>query len=250
MFKKRLAVIVPLLGMLILAACSSLNLPGLTQSASAQSNQTGAQNALTNPSTMPLEQKLAVGILKLEGTNQAVTAKEANDMLPLWQAYKTLSTDSNTTPEEVTALEKQIEDTLTPEQVKAIQDFTLTSADIQALAQQEGIQFGFGNENGKGNGANPLSTLNPSDRATRVAQFQSQNPSGANGGGFVPGAGGFAPGGGGGFGGGGRFGGTTNGQQPNVQRTPRPGSSARRAGGMNYLFVDPLIKLLQQRAAG
>ncbi len=246
MFKKRLAVIVPLLGMLILAACSSLNLPGLTQSASAQSNQTGAQNAFSDPSKMPLEQKLAVGILKLEGTNQAVTAKEANDMLPLWQAYKALSTDTNTTPEEVTALEKQIEDTLTPEQVKAIQDLTLTSADIQALAKQEGIQFSFGN----GNGTNPLSTLNPSDRATRVAQFQSQNRTGANGGGFVPGAGGFAPGGGGGFGGGGRFGGATNGQQPNVQRTPRPGTSARRAGGMNYLFVDPLIKLLQQRAAG
>ena len=36
----------------------------------------------------PLEDKLAVGLLKFEGTNLSVTPAEAKQMLPLWEKVK------------------------------------------------------------------------------------------------------------------------------------------------------------------
>jgi hypothetical protein len=86
--------------------------------------------------------------------------------------------------------------------------------------------------------------LTADQRATRTAQFQSRNQNG--GGGF---GGGGAPGGvPGGPGGPGGFGGGQGGSGTAVARTPQPGRRA--GGGMNTIFVDPLIKLLQTRAAG
>src|SRR6266498_609956 len=83
----------------ILAACSSIKIPGA--SAQAQPSQAARQNGFNgDPAKMPVEQKLGIGILKLEGTSQAVTARQAQDLLPLWKAVKTLSTSNNTSPQE------------------------------------------------------------------------------------------------------------------------------------------------------
>ena len=220
--------------MIVLGACASIagiQIPGLTAKPTQASQYAGGANL--NPSQMPLEQKLAIGTFKLEGTPQAVTAKEATDLLPLWQAVKSLSANSNTAPSEITAVYTQIEGVMTPDQTQAIQKMTWTQQDLQALMTQYGVQFG----NGQGG-----QTLTADQRATRTAQFQSRGQnSGA--GGFGGGQGG-TPGGGGGFGGG--QGGTST-----TQRTPQPGQASRRGGmGMNSIFVDPLIKLLQTRAAG
>jgi hypothetical protein len=192
---------------------------------------------------MPLEQKLAIGTLKLEGTGQAVTTKEATDLLPLWQAVKSLEANSNTAPSEITAVYKQIEGVMTPDQTQAIQKMTWAQADTQALMTKYGVTFGAG-QGGTG-GQN----LTADQRATRTAQFQSRNQNGGGGaggpGGFSGGQGGApggVPGGAGGFGGGQGGSGTA------VARTPQPGRRA--GGGMNTIFVDPLIKLLQTRAAG
>jgi hypothetical protein len=232
MTKKTLYVIIVLPMVFILAACASLQIPGV--SAKAQPSQSARQGGFnTDPTKMPVEQKLGIGILKLEGTPQAITKQQAQQMLPLWQALKTLNTSNNTSQAEITALYKQIQDVLTPAQVQAIQNLTWTQSDLRAMMQQYGIQT-----TGFGNGA----TLDPSARATRVAQFQSQGGGGGGGGGFGGGGGGnFGGGGGGNFGGGGGQGGA------NVQRTPVPGQSRRGFGGMNIIFVDPVIKLLQQK---
>ena len=62
-----------------------------------------------------------IGILKLEGTDQAVdAAEEAKELLPLFQALKTLSTNNNTAVDEITALNKQIKTSLTSDQLSAI----------------------------------------------------------------------------------------------------------------------------------
>ncbi len=252
--QKKLLVFIVLFSVVALAACASLNIPGVggtsSQPATAGGNTTsgttgGGQNGFGGDmSKLPLEQKLAIGTFKLEGTPQAVTAKEAADLLPLWKAVKTMASSTTASPTELTALFKQIEDTMTPEQVKAIQDMVLTQADLQTLAQQQGIQFGGG---GFGGGAAGSATLDPSARATRVAQFQTQRGAAEGGG-----AGGNVPGGGGGFGvpGGGAGGGGAAGGQPNAQRTPRPGAANRSTMGMNSIFVNPLITLLQKRAGG
>src|SRR4030042_4717057 len=42
-------------------------------------------------SNISMATKLALGTLKLEGTSIAVTRDEASELLPLWQAYQSLS---------------------------------------------------------------------------------------------------------------------------------------------------------------
>src|SRR5512138_3371913 len=83
---------------IILAACSSLKLPG-TQSSSntAQANQTpGAQFP-----AQTVEDKLAVGSLKLEGSDNAITAEQAKALLPLWKGVKSLAASGTASTEEL-----------------------------------------------------------------------------------------------------------------------------------------------------
>ncbi len=242
MSKKTLYVIVVLPVIFILAACASLKIPGASAQA-AQPSQSARQGGFNvDPTKMSVDQKLAIGILKMEGTPQAITAPEAQQLLPLWKALKTLSTSNNTSPDEVTALYKQIEGVMTPDQVQTIQKMTWTQTDLRNLAQQNGIQFAQGGFGG---------TQDPSARATRIAQFQAQGGGNGGNGARTGGNGGFVGGGGGGFGGGGGgFGGAGGGQGgTNAQRTPQPGGQGRRAvGGLNLIFINPVINLLQQRA--
>ena len=233
MMKNKLYLLVALPMLIVLGACAA------KPAQAAQNNPAGGN---FNPSNMPLEQKLAIGTLNLEGTDQAVTTKEATDLLPLWQAVKSLEANANTASSEITAVYKQIEGVMTPDQTQAIQKMTWTQADIQALMTKYGVTFGAGQPGAGGQ------NLTDAQRATRAAQFQSRNQNGGGPGGPPPGgdlggAGGFGAGGPGGAGG---FGGGTA-----VARTPQPGQAGRRAGGgINMIFVDPLIKLLQTRAAG
>ena len=247
MLKNKLYLLVALPMVIVLGACAGIQIPGLSAKPAQAAQNPAAANF--NPSTMPLEQKLAIGTLELEGTPQAVTAKEATDLLPLWQAVKSLSADTNTAPTEITAVYKQIEGAMTPDQTQAIQKLTWTQQDIQALMTKYGVTFGNGQA---GQGAQNLTA---EQRATRTAQFQSrgQNGGGPGGAGGFGGQGGVpgVPGGAGGAGGTGGFGGQGGTGTGTTQRTPQPGQTGRRAGGgMNTMFVDPLIKLLQTRAAG
>ncbi len=225
-----------------LTACSVLQSAQSLVQGSNPSSQNSGQNSGQNPfagitANTPVESKLAIGILKLEGTNLAVTPAEAKNMLPLWQALKTLSTSPTTAPEEVTAVFRQIQDTLTPEQVQAVKQMALSQADLQALEKSLGIQsgqgFGFGG------------TPSPAQQATRSAR-QTQNP-GGNGGGFGGPGSGFGAPGGGGFGGNGGTGGTNQGSTT-TRPTASPAQLIRRSMGMNLMFMDPLIKVLETRA--
>jgi hypothetical protein len=231
MIKNKLYLLIALPMLIVLGACAA------KPAQAAQNNPAGGN---FDPATMPLEQKLAIGTLKMEGTPQAVTAKEATDLLPLWQAVKSLSASTNTAPSEITAVYKQIEGVMTPEQTQAIQKMSWTQQDMQALMTKYGVTFGNG-QGGQG-GQN----LTADQRATRTAQFQSRNQNGGGGAGGFGGGQGGAPGGG--PGGAGGFGGGQGGSGTAVARTPQPGRRA--GGGMNTIFIDPLIKLLQTRAAG
>jgi hypothetical protein len=138
---------------------------------------------------------------------------------------------------------------MTAEQVQASETMQLKPEDTQALMEKYGIQMPqFGND-----GSRP--TVSADERATRRAQFQSQgggtqgggqgNFPGGGQGGFTGGGQGQPPAGGfeGGFPGGGAVSGT-----PNAQGTPQPRGGFRGGGMFNNLFVDPLIKLLEERA--
>lgn len=216
----------------VLVACSSNN-------ASVQASSNGTGNAAGtpqpfNPASLPLESKLAIGILKLEGTDLAITKDQATTLLPLWKAVKNLASSNTTTQDEMNALYQQIEETLTPQQLNEIKAMTWTNQELQALMQTYGI------DTSALAGPQAASGLSQEERATRVAQFQAQGGGNFRGGepGFQPPAGGGDPG-------------FVPPAENGAQRTPDPTRIAsRRQMGMNRIFIDPLIKLLEQKVAG
>jgi hypothetical protein len=123
-------IILPLLliPILLLSACGS---PVTSTAANPQ--------GVANSQAMPLPEKLALGTLKLEGTTNAITAKQASDLLPLWQVYSSLITSDTAAQEEKDALAQQIQETMSTVQIKAIDNLNLTQRDVFASMQQLGI---------------------------------------------------------------------------------------------------------------
>lgn len=115
----------------ILSACSSK--AASSGQAEGLTPVQGEVNALTGVT------QLMVGTFKLEDTAHAVTAEQAAKLLPLWKAYRSLSRDSSSAPAEREALEKQIEETMTAEQLKAIAEMKLTRQDMIDVVQSLGL---------------------------------------------------------------------------------------------------------------
>ncbi len=194
-----------------LAACSGTQPTQAVQGGN-QASQPNSGAVAGTPSAASLDSKLAAGTLKLEGTSLAVTAAEAKQLLPLWQQLQSLNTNGTPSASDTQAIYQQIESDMTADQIQAIQQMSLTQSDLQSLMQAEGIQA----TPGSGFNGGSFPTLSAEQRATRAAQFQGQ----------TPGSGGGR--GGGGFG------------------TPGPGRGGFR--GTSFIFVNSVIKLLQQRA--
>jgi hypothetical protein len=221
--KKSIFPVIVLVLVLALSACAS--------------KQPAQANNGTNPTSGPngggpqnsLESMLAAGTLKLEGTDQAVTADEAKQLLPLWQQVKTMTADSTTNPTDLTAVYQQIEKGMTTSQIQAIQNMSLTQTDLQNLMQTLGIQVtpgSFGNfptqsadqlatrqalgTPAPGSGSGNFPTLSPDERSTRQAART-----------LTPGA--------------------NNG-------SPTGNRGGGRGFGFSQVFIDPLIQLLQTRS--
>lgn len=92
-----------------------------------------------NSRELPLSTQLAIGTLKLEDTNQAVAPVQAADLLPLWQVLNSLTNSDTAAPEEIDAVIEQIQDTMTAEQLAAIDAMELTGQDIFATMQELGL---------------------------------------------------------------------------------------------------------------
>ena len=224
MAKRILSIGIVLPVLLALVACSGLK-PAVTSTSTSQSQP----NPQSNFSNQPLEDKLAVGTLKLEGTQQAVTAAQAKTLLTLWKAVKTMSASNTTAAAEMTALYSQIEDAMTAQQIQAIKDLNLSAADMQALMQPNSSE-----QSGS-------AAQSPAEDASS-SQFQG-GPAGDPGGG--PGGGGGAP-----PDAGGGIPGTGIGMGLQITTTPVAGKSgAAMRGSMNLMFVDSVIQLLTKRAS-
>ena len=185
------------------------------------------QNNGNNTSTpLPESAKLLIGTLKLDGTPQAVTAKQAAQLIPLWQLLKSLETSSTTASQEVDATVQQIQSTMTAAQLQAIDGMNLTRRDEFTTLQQMGLAS-----------ANASGTPAPGGRT------QGQG----GGGGFD--RGGF---GGGGFGGGGNPGGGGQGARNFNPSQIATAQAARAAGGganrISPALIDALIQFLQKKA--
>lgn len=110
-----------------LTACSSL-------SATAVSSTTTG---------LPIETQLAVGTLKLAGTDQDVTADQAKELVVYWEVYKQLSQSQTAAQKELDALVTQIQETMTAEQVSAISEMNITQQDV--FASMQGVNVGSSN---------------------------------------------------------------------------------------------------------
>jgi hypothetical protein len=86
-----------------------------------------------------LRNQLAFGALKLEGTASAVTLEQAKTLLPLWQAIVALSGSETTAEAELTAVQNQIAEAMTPEQLQAIAAMQITNADLTAFYAEHGV---------------------------------------------------------------------------------------------------------------
>ena len=90
----------------------------LTACGSASDSTEAAASSQTDPSAQALSgpSLLLIGTLKLDGTDQAVTAAQAKELLPLWQVYQSLAESDTAAQVEIDALVKQIEETMTDAQ--------------------------------------------------------------------------------------------------------------------------------------
>ena len=86
-----------------------------------------------------VKNKLAAGLLKLEGTSAEVTSEQADDLLFLWKGIKSLNGETNTASAEIAAIYSQIEETLNDDQVHAIKGMVINSTDINTLNVAYGI---------------------------------------------------------------------------------------------------------------
>ena len=205
---------------LLLASCSK------QQAAAATGNGNSGGGGNGQPS-QSLSMHLALGTLKLEGTDKAVTPEQATDLLPLWKAAKSLSEADNVHPQELEGLFKQIQKAMTAEQVQAIQSMDLSGPDMAEVAQELGLELPAG---GPGD-------LTEEQQATMEASRQSgQMPPADFGGGPPPG--GMPDGGGSGFQGGGPQGSSSNNGQ-----TARQSS----VGGFGNAIYQAVIDLLEKK---
>jgi hypothetical protein len=221
--KKILFILSVIILIFSVTACSAIQLPWTSASTS-----TPQTVSLSNFASQPVKNKLAAGLLELEGSGQAITAAQAKELLPLWKAVKSLSSDSNTTTGEIAALYVQIQGVLTGSQIQAIQDLDLSTSELTVLVQKYASQ----------------TALVTSDSTSTTSQTaQSAQPQGEPGGDML-GGGMQDP----------SLAGITGGAQAAGQ-VSKSGSSTTSAStttsqtDLNLLLADPIISLLEARIA-
>lgn len=91
------------------------------------------------PDAASIRNQLAFGTLKLEGTPNAVTPEQAKTLLPLWQALLNLTGNDTVAEAEISALQNQISETMSAEQMQAIASMQITNAALNAFYAEHGI---------------------------------------------------------------------------------------------------------------
>ena len=86
-----------------------------------------------------LRSQLAYGTIKLADTPNAITSDQAQTLIPLWQAVVSLSGDTTTASEELTAVQDQITAALTAEQLQAIAAMQITNAGLNVFYAEYGV---------------------------------------------------------------------------------------------------------------
>ena len=174
---KRIILVVMLLSAFLLASCSGTAAPASTTSTNPEI-YVSSNLDISYENALSARLQLTLGSLKLAETNSPITADQAKVMLPLWEGLLNMTRTGNNAQAEVNAVLEQIEAAFTPDQLTAIRDMKLTSADIQTWGAANGVASGSGTgepDAGQGSG----SGLSAEERATK--QAAAGNTSGSNG---------------------------------------------------------------------
>jgi hypothetical protein len=208
---KKLLVMTLILLTLTLTACGSAS--------------TGLQTATVSPAgSLPTVTQLIVGTFKLDGTDTAVTAAQAKELLPLWQVYSELLTSDTATQEEIDGLVAQLQETMTTDQMQAIKDMNLTQQDVMTVMQEQGAGVSSAVKDTSGTTSSTGGGIGPPD----------------GGGGMSMGA----PPDGGGMAGGMSTGSQTSGTGNSTATV----AGQAQAGGGTSVLLEALIKLLKSKA--
>lgn len=130
---------------MIISACAG---DGLGEAASAvESSGNGNADEPGTPAAIPefpaagipRATELIIGILQLEGTDLAVDAEQAADLLSLWKAYRNLSNSETAAAIEVEAILNQIQGAMTTSQMEVIAAMDLTEGNMVAIIQELGV---------------------------------------------------------------------------------------------------------------
>ncbi len=127
----------------MLASCGGGEPAAPTEEARGRSNGDGETGTYTSAAldeshagALPASSQLALGTLKLEDTENAVTPEQAGVLLPLWQALQGTSLQNDV---ERNAVLKQIEEQMTTAQLATIAAMRLTVDDQAAWMQEQGL---------------------------------------------------------------------------------------------------------------
>ncbi len=146
---------------IFLASCSGTAAPAPTTGGDIYVSQT---LPVDYEGALAVRNQLALGTLELSKTDLAISAEQAQTLLPLWQALRSTQQAGGTAQAEVSALLTQIEAAMKPEQLQSITSMKLTFTDMQEWATANGITMGSGGGSpGQGSG------MSPEARATKQA---------------------------------------------------------------------------------
>ena len=138
--KKNIIITMFIVVAVILAACGNSGIDTNPGSSFDPTQENGSVREI------PLSSKLAIGTLKLEDTEFAVGSGQASDLLPLWQVLRSLTESDSTSQEEVNALVEQIQETMTSDQLAAIDAMDLTGENFFAIMQEMDILTQISND--------------------------------------------------------------------------------------------------------
>jgi hypothetical protein len=169
---------------------------------------------------LSIQGQLAAGTLLLEETELAVDEVLAAELLPLWRAVQSLINSDTAAELEIEAVYKQIQDTMSPDQISAIAAMELTEEILTTLMEEREIDFGRGGfAGGRGAGLGED---------------------------FTPPEGGFRPGGG--FPGGGPGGGFPEGFDPEVMATRQAQFAEGSLGSLaDRMLITAVIRTLEMK---
>lgn len=210
-----------LFAILLLVACGGETAEPVALTEADQQNETegAGRGAIEFEGELSETGQLALGLIRLDG-DLAITEAQAEAMLPLWQAFRTLEEDDATASLELQAVASQIENQLTEEQQSALDSMELNMDAVNTLLESGDLTIGRGGGGGRGQGGDA---------------GNAGNGDGRGGGLGAPPAGGQ---GGGGFGGGGA--------EPDADQQATRQAGFANGGFVNNLLIGAVITQMNQ----